>query len=378
MNRYLQAVLGAVLTMGFVAFGATAVAGADPQASGADHAVFVETDNPSHNQVVAYARADDGTLSFAHAYNTAGRGGQLNGSVVDHLASQGGLSYDAANALLFAVNAGSNNVSVFSVSGDQLKLRQVLPSGGTFPASVAVDGGLVYVLNALSANVSGFRITPSGHTLAPIPGSRRSLGLTIPTDGTQFVNTPGEISFSPNGSQLVVTTKANGNDIDVYAVNADGTLSTSPFVNAQAAGTTPFAVSFDSSGDLLVSNAGGSLASFTLNGDGSITAIDSAPTNQSATCWVAQAQGFFYTSNAGSGTLSGFSDSAGTLGFLADTSTGGGTIDASPSSDGQFLYVQAGGADAVDAFSVSSSGTLSPDGSVTVPGGYSGEGIFAA
>jgi len=50
-------------------------------------------------------------------------GGVLNGSVVDHLASQGSLTYDRDHALLYAVNAASNTVSVFSVRGDQLTLR---------------------------------------------------------------------------------------------------------------------------------------------------------------------------------------------------------------------------------------------------------------
>ena len=36
-------------------------------AGGATHAVFVQTDNPSGNQVVAYHRASDGTLGPAGA-----------------------------------------------------------------------------------------------------------------------------------------------------------------------------------------------------------------------------------------------------------------------------------------------------------------------
>jgi 6-phosphogluconolactonase (cycloisomerase 2 family) len=378
MHRYIQVTLGAALTLGLVAYGATSVAGADPvAASGADHAVFVETDNPSNNQVIAYARANDGTLTFASAYDTNGRGGQLNGSVVDHVGSQGALTYDAAHSLLFAVNAGSNNVSVFSVNGDQLNLRQVVPSFGTFPVSVAVNGDLVYVLNALSASVSGFRITPSGTTIAPIAHSTRSLGLTVPSDKSQFVNTPAQLAFSPNGTQLAVTTKANGNDIDVYAVSSEGTLSASPVVNARP-GTVPFAESFDSSGDLVVANANATLSTFSLNANGTISVIDTTSTEGPGTCWVAQAQGFFYTSNTGGSTLSGFSDSAGALGFLGTAATGANPIDAASSSGGQFLYVQAGGADAVEGYSVSSSGALSSIGSVTVPGGYSGEGIVAA
>jgi hypothetical protein len=36
---------------------------------------------------------------------------------------------DRAAGLLFAVNAGSDSVSVFGVNGDRLHLRQVVPSG---------------------------------------------------------------------------------------------------------------------------------------------------------------------------------------------------------------------------------------------------------
>ena len=112
--------------------------------------MFVQTDNTAGNQVVAYQRSDDGTLALAGTYNTGGVGGVLNGSAVDPLASQGSLTYDPHNSLLYAVNAGSNSVSVFSVQGDHLSLRQVIGSGGTFPVSVAVRNGLVYVLNAES------------------------------------------------------------------------------------------------------------------------------------------------------------------------------------------------------------------------------------
>ncbi len=107
---------------------------------GADHAVFVQTDNIAGNQVVAYHRAPDGTLTATGTYATGGLGGILAGSVVDHLASQGSLTYDQRHGLLYAVNAGSNTVSVFSVRGDRLTLIQVLASGGTFPVSIAVHG----------------------------------------------------------------------------------------------------------------------------------------------------------------------------------------------------------------------------------------------
>ena len=180
------------------------------------HALFVQTDNTAGNQIVAYHRNLNGTLAPAGTYATGGLGGVLNGSAVDHLASQGSLTYDAARHLLYAVNAGSNTISVFSVNGDQLSLRQVINSGGQFPVSVAVHGNNVYVLNALSANVQGF-VSFFGR-LFQLPDSDRSLGITVPSNTNQFTNTPGQVAVSPNGTELIVTTKLNNDDIDVLHI----------------------------------------------------------------------------------------------------------------------------------------------------------------
>ena len=137
-------------------------------------------------------------------------------------------------------------MSVFSVHGDQLRLRQVVGSGGTFPVSIAVHGNLVYVLNAENGgSVSGYWV--AGHRLQPIWGSTRVPRAGHPHGHHQFTHTPGQVAFSPDGSQLIVTTKANGNDIDVFLVRNDGRLSGTPVVNAEP-GTVPFAVTFDARG----------------------------------------------------------------------------------------------------------------------------------
>ena len=379
MKRLVTSLAAAGLAAGIAGWLGPVAAGAQdiPLATGADHAVFVQTDNPSGNQIVAYSRADNGTLTWAATYDTGGAGGILNGSVVDHLASQGSLAYDGAHSLLYAVNAGSNTVSTFSVSGDTLSLQQVIGSGGAFPNSIAVDGDLVYVLNAVSANVAGFRV--AGGTLHPIEGSSRSLGLTVPTDGSQFTHVPGQIAFSPDGSKVVVTTKANGNDLDVFAVGPDGRLSASPVVNSEP-GQVPFAVTFDPAGRLVVANAGpNSLSTYTLNADRTVNLVGTVPTGQAATCWVAGAQGFFYVSNAGSASLTGIQEAAqGQLASLGNTSTDAGTVDAASTANGAFLYVQTGKSGVVDGFSVAADGSLSSIGQVTVPGAAGGEGIVAS
>ncbi len=115
-------------------------AGAAHTESASAHVVFVATDQAAGNHIVAYRRGADGSLTLKHKYSTGGKGGALDGAVVDNTASQGALTYDRVHHLLLAVNAGSNNVSVFAVDDSSLRLLQVVNSGGTFPVSVTIHG----------------------------------------------------------------------------------------------------------------------------------------------------------------------------------------------------------------------------------------------
>jgi 6-phosphogluconolactonase (cycloisomerase 2 family) len=254
----------------------------------------------------------------------------------------------------------------------------VIGSGGTFPASIAVHQGLIYVLNAQAGGyLQGFALH-AGYLVA-IPASGRALGLAT-SEEPQFVHTPGQVQFSPDGAQLIVTTKAAGSDIDVFAVAPfSGLLSSSAVVNS-VPGTVPFAVTFDRQGHLLVTEAGtNALASFTLAESGLVSQLDAVGTGQAATCWVVGAGGVFYASNAGSGSLSAFQSVLGgqLLVPLSTTPTDAGSVDATVTLGGRFLYVQTGAAGLVDEFSIAAKGALTEIGSVEVPGAVGGEGIVA-
>jgi 6-phosphogluconolactonase (cycloisomerase 2 family) len=372
--------VGAALAAG-LAVTAPAVAGASQRWSGHDgwgspHAVFVQTDNLAGNQIVAFDRQPGGSLVQAGTYDTDGLGGQLNGSQVDFLASQGSLAFVPSANLLLAVNAGSNSISVFSVRGDQLSLRQVLPSGGSFPNSIAVAGDLVYVLNARNGgSLAGFRVHWWG--LQAIPGSIRSLGLTTPTDATEFTHTPGQVAFSPSGAQLLVTTKATTSAIDVYGVHWDGRLSATPTVNVES-GAVPFGLTFDSWGRVVVADAGtNAVSTYWLSWNGTLDPISTVATGEAATCWISEARGFFYASNAGSGSLSDFSEFHGSLSSPSTTTTDPGTVDSAVTPDGRYLYVQGGKNGTVDGFAVGATGSLTEISTVTVPNAVGGEGIVA-
>src|SRR6266566_3980199 len=147
-------------------------------------------------------RAADGTLGAAGTVATGGTG---TGAA---LGSQGAVALSDDGRWLFAVNAGSNDVSVFAARGAELTLASRTASGGTLPISVTVHRNLLYVLNAGGdGNISGFSVGTTGG-LTPVPGSTRSLS------GSNVG--PAEVSFSLffHGS---AATEKNTSLLDVYA-----------------------------------------------------------------------------------------------------------------------------------------------------------------
>jgi 6-phosphogluconolactonase (cycloisomerase 2 family) len=338
--------------------------------------VFVQTNNPAGNQVLVYDQAADGTLTLADAVDTGGNGGRNDGGVSDPLSSQGALVYDAAHQLVLAVNAGSNTISVLGRSYDRWCLHQVLPSGGVFPVSITVRDDLVYVLNAHeTGTISGYRIIDG--KLHPIEGSTRSLKFTPVTGPTQSINTPAQISFTPDGQKLVITTKGLGNLIDVFAVKADGRPSES-FVANPALTPVPFGFTFDDCGHLVVTEAATStLTTYTVNPDCTVTQIASQGDGGQAMCWVTQAAGNFYTSDTASNNVTGYHiDSAGIPTVFTKADTREGPTDLVATRDETFLYVEVGTAGGIDGFRINSDGTLTL---VTRVSGLNGlEGIAVA
>jgi 6-phosphogluconolactonase (cycloisomerase 2 family) len=340
---------------------------------GGGSVVWVQTNEVSGNRILVYDRADDGTLSQAGTYATGGNGGVATpGTESDRLASQGSLVYDAPHSILIAVNAGSDTLTTFKTHGDRLQGRKVVSSGGQFPASIAVHGRLVYVLNSGGTGiVQGFSIR--GHHLRPISGSARSLGLAN-GNPPNFLTSPGQVGFTPDGRKLIVTTKASDSQIVVFGVRRNGTLSPTPIVNDSAT-PVPFAFTFTPQGRLADGEAGASsLTTYAIGDDGALSDPRSATDGQMALCWIVRAGGFYYVSNTASNNLSSFTVAAdGTPSLLAAVAatTNMGPIDMTVS--GRYLYTQTGSTGTIDSFRVNGDGSLTPIGSVTgLPVGQEG------
>src|SRR5882672_4773615 len=225
-------------------------------------AVYTLTNQVAGNAVAVFTRGADGRLTAAGTVATGGTGTGAS------LGSQSAVSLSNDGRWLFAVNARSNDVSVFAVSPAGLALASRTASGGTVPISLTVHGNVLYVLNAGgSGNLSGSTVGPA------------------------------EVQFSPDGSRLVVTEKST-NLLDVYAVDANGAAS-GPTTTASAGGT-PFGFAFGLHNDLFVSEAAGSASSYVLDASGTPALVSGAvATHQGAPCWaVVTADGRFgFTGN---------------------------------------------------------------------------------
>jgi 6-phosphogluconolactonase (cycloisomerase 2 family) len=355
-RRLRTALLVATLAVPVGALAAASPAAAGPRPAGVT--IYTQTNGAAGNAVLAYREAA-GSLSFVASYATGGTGTGAG------LGSQGAVAVEGRN--LLAVNAGSDELSLFRVDNDgSLTLVDVTSTGGDRPVSVTVDHTTVYVVNAGDRSVTGFRIR--GGALDPIAGSRQ----TLPGDGA------AQISFDRNGNRLVVTQKAT-NTIDVLPVDhhVAGAAVSNPSL-----GQTPFGFAIDGRNHLIVSNAAGgasgasSLSSYEFSGSAGLVPVSpTVATTQTAACWVAlsEDQRFAFTTNAGSGTISSYRvghDGSLTLAEAVAAAPGAGPLDMAVA-DGQ-LFTLNNGSHTISVHAVAADGTLTAAGQLGVPTGVVG------
>lgn len=342
-----------------------------PAAAGknSDGYVYTLSNASSGNSILAYTRAADGSLSFKTAYPTGGLGSGAG------LGSQGSVILTEDGHWLLAVNAGSNQISVFAVKSSGLELADVADSHGLMPVSLTSYDDLIYVLNeGGSGNVSGFSMDNHGH-LTALDGSTQYLS----NGGVGAAPGGAEVAFSPDGDNLVVTEKAT-NLIDTFRVE-DGIAS--PTVTHPSSGATPFGFAFNQHGTLVVSEAFGgapnasALSSYVVDGDNFTLVSPSVATTQTAACWVAISNNgkFAYTTNAGSASISSYSiGKDGSIALLNPVagSTGASPVDMDFNDNGAYLYALTAAGHTINAFRMQSDGSLVAIGATSVPVGAVG------
>ena len=327
-------------------------------------AVYVMT-NQTANSVMAFSRSPkSGELTLVDTEPTQGAGNPIPippDPPTDPLASQGALVVNEDNTYVYAVNAGSNEISVLEVGRTGLSFVQKISSGGVRPISLTIYGDWLYVLNeGGTPNITGFSIADDG-TLTPIAGSTRPLIGGASAD-------PAQVGFNATGTLLVVTEKA-GNRLDTYVVDSNGVAGV-PTANPSA-GMTPFGFAFGAEDFLFVSEAFGGMPNMSAvsSYDAATNMLDvvtgSLGNNQTASCWVVVTNSgkTIFVSNTASGTISSYeADDGGALSLAeavaANTGAGSAPIDMALSVNSRFLYVLENGSHTVSAWQVGKGGTL--------------------
>ncbi|MGE5783624.1 MAG: lactonase family protein [Myxococcales bacterium] len=358
-NRAYSSVL---VPLCLLAINACSEASAEDEASASDSqslrtrpgvgAIFTMSNAADGNSVLAFHRSADGTLEPAGEHTTGGLGSGAS------LNSQGSVTLTEDGRFLLVVNAGSNEVSSFIVRGTQLILKSRVASGGNLPTSVATRNHLVYVLNAgPGSNINGYWLDLRG-VLHDIPGSSRALSSDMPS--------AAQVAIAPAGLGVVVTEKAT-NLIDTFSLRPDGTLS--GLESHTSVGSVPYGFDISSQGIVVVSEAAAqAVSSYSLRPHAFETVSASVGDFQKAPCWLVITRDgrFAYTANAASSSISGYSLMRnGTLGLLdpggVTASLGAGATPLDLATDSQrHLYAMDAGNHAIDGFSITSTGALTP------------------
>ncbi|RSH89132.1 hypothetical protein EHS25_002798 [Saitozyma podzolica] len=294
--------LFALFVLGFTA--ASPVKKWYPESVGAN---YFQTNGFDGNQLVASYILPDGRLVAGSAVWTAGNGSAgINDPApfenhADPFYSSG--SVIVSGEQVFAVNAGSDSVSVFDIDPldpAQPQLNGTFSSGGEFPISLAAspDGKIVCVLNAGARN--GFSCYGAGDDgWDHMSGWDRSFGLNLTTPPHGPVgNTPSQITFSSDMSSLIVAVKGQlptdlnnpsgnmtGGWIATYNIGPNGTLAAEPVKRPAAI---PFSINedVDQKGVFFLSDVSSGFAAYNADADSAV--VQGAIPAEGATCWAAQ------------------------------------------------------------------------------------------
>ncbi|MEZ6014587.1 MAG: beta-propeller fold lactonase family protein [Planctomycetota bacterium] len=325
--------------------------------------LYTITNAVAGNEVAIFDRASNGALTYSHNVATGGVG--TGGG----LGNQGAVILTQDERFLLAINAGSNDLSVFRVEDQGLTLLDVEPVRGLMPVSVTQHDDVVYVVNAGTSSISGFRMDFDGQ-LDFMPGSLAR--LSAPTTG------PAQVQFGARGQHLYVTEKAT-NRLTRFDLNAsDLPVSRTSF---DSPGATPFGFALGLRGQLIVSEAAGGAAgastvsSYAQVAGGALQTLSaSVSAGQTAACWiVATPDGriAFSTNTADDNVTSfsiGFDGSLTVLQPIA-ASTPDAPIDMAVTRDGRFLYVLSRNDGTVADYSIGADGSLAeiPGGQMVLP-----------
>ncbi|KAK4451047.1 hypothetical protein QBC34DRAFT_378877 [Podospora aff. communis PSN243] len=238
--------LALLILLGFTTSTAASPTSAGKSSSGAAKALYFLTNDTPSNAVVSLQINPDGLLSLGSVTPTNGSGSvALNSTnqpaTPDALVSQSALAL--AGTSLFAVNAGSNTLTMLSIDPSNptllTALGDPLPIPGDFPNTVAASSkhNLICVgTTGIRAGISCTSFSPTRGLLRPFD-TPRPLGLNQTTPPVGPTNTLSHVFFSADESALFATVKGDP------ATNKTGSFSSFSVLPSKSCNNAPASVS---------------------------------------------------------------------------------------------------------------------------------------
>jgi len=234
--------------------------------------VYTNDDVAGPNTVSGFAVASDGTLSLVlgSPFPTGGTG------VGGGLLAVNRAAVCPATTLIYVSNAGSDDVSGFSVNPSSGSLTLVpgspFPTGGVGGAGIALactpDGRFLAAANSGSSDITMFRIGSDG-ALTPVAGSPFAMDAVA-----------HGIKISPDGKFLAAALQSI-NAVAMFRIATDGTLAPvagSPFAGALVGALT--SADINCSGRQLFAGTSGAATTvdvFDIATSGSLTPLPDSP-----------------------------------------------------------------------------------------------------
>jgi DNA-binding beta-propeller fold protein YncE len=209
------------------------------QAADGGEYVYVEsnTSAPNSNSIYAFRRGSGGSLTPlpGSPFLTGGAGVQYNGSNLGPFDSDSEVIVNPDQTLLFAVNAGSDTVAVFSIKEDGTLVTvpgSPFPSGGNDPVSLALDGNVLIVANqsgdfarpsTILPNYTTLRVGSNG-TLIPFGTTTNDTSRALQNTVSVAAGTAPSQAFFPAGTNLLFGADFLGGLLQHFRIEGDGEL----------------------------------------------------------------------------------------------------------------------------------------------------------
>lgn len=288
----------------------------DPKISGA---LYMQT-NGIRNEIICYARMEDGNLVEVQRVATGGAGSGTYKPIYDDPSAPNAFEgvksiiLSSNHKWLFTTNGGNNTVSSFRVADNgKLTLVDVQPTGqpvsgrsGTAKSlAFAENTQTLYVCHAFGPDhirmfsVSNGRLTQKAGSYTVNIGAKDRVPTEIVlTPDNKFLMV--DILFdqkprkNPDGTPIIVVANTVDKDgLVIFPINTDGSLGTAKFTDA--GGGAAFDIAFlHGSNNKFINGyaASGGIAMCTIDASGNVTCSPVVKINQaigmpSELCWIA-------------------------------------------------------------------------------------------